>query len=166
MIAEGSIDIPLYDTEVRRWNVRVRELADRLKAVFEGDGEKEITSVASIESAGSSDISFVGNRKAAEQARLSSAGCLIVPLDFSNEGPRTVIRVPNPRAAFASTIVHLHPKPAVMPAIHVSAVIAMSAEVNPTCCIGPHVTIGEITRIGAATSIGAGCSIGSHVTIG
>jgi UDP-3-O-[3-hydroxymyristoyl] glucosamine N-acyltransferase len=146
--------------------VRVRELAQRLDAVFEGDGEKEITAVASIEAAGSSDISFVSSRKSTEQARISSAGCLIVPLDYANEGPRTVIRAPNPRAAFAAAINHLHPRPAVLPAIHVSAVIALSAEVDPTCSVGPHVAIAESTKIGAGTSIAAGCTLGSHVKIG
>jgi UDP-3-O-[3-hydroxymyristoyl] glucosamine N-acyltransferase len=146
--------------------VRVRELADRLKAVFEGDGEREITAVASIDAAGSTEVSFVGNRKAVEQARLSSAGCLIVALDYDNEASRTVIRVPNPRAAFAAAITYLHPSPAVLPAIHVSAVIAPTVQVDPTCSVGPHVTIGESTSIGKGTSIAAGCSIGSHVTIG
>jgi UDP-3-O-[3-hydroxymyristoyl] glucosamine N-acyltransferase len=97
---------------------------------------------------------------------MSSAGCLIVPLDYVNEGPRTVIRVPNPRAAFAAAITHLHPRPAVVPEIHASAVIAASADVDPTCCIGPHVSIGDLTRVGASTSIATGCSIGTHVAIG
>lgn len=146
--------------------MRVRELAEHLQAVFEGDGEKEISAVASIEAAGSKEISFVSSRKATEQARSSSAACLIVPLDYVNEGPRTVIRAANPRAAFAAAINHLHPKPAVLPAIHISAVIALSAEVDATCSIGPHVTISEAAKIGAATSVASGCAIGSHVKIG
>ena len=45
--------------------MRVRELAEWLGATFEGDGEKELTAVAPLESAGAGDVAFVGTRKAA-----------------------------------------------------------------------------------------------------
>ena len=59
--------------------MRVRELAEWLSATFEGDGEIELTGVAPIDSAGPSDLAFVGARKAAQQADASTAGCLLVP---------------------------------------------------------------------------------------
>ena len=48
--------------------MRVRELAEWLGATFEGDGEKELSGVAALETAGSSDLAFVGTRKAAAAA--------------------------------------------------------------------------------------------------
>jgi len=57
--------------------MRVRELAEWLGATFEGDGEKELTAVAALESAGAGDVAFVGTRKAAAAAESSAAGCLI-----------------------------------------------------------------------------------------
>ena len=45
--------------------MRVRELAEWLGATFEGDGERELAGVAPLESAGASDLAFVGSRKAA-----------------------------------------------------------------------------------------------------
>src|ERR1700749_703640 len=62
--AEGSTGISLYDREV----MRVSEIAGRLNAKFEGDGELEITSAAPLESAGPTEIAFVQNRKAAAHA--------------------------------------------------------------------------------------------------
>ncbi len=56
--------------------MRVRELAQWLAATFEGDGEKELTGVATLEAAGAGDLAFVGTRKAAQQAESSAAGCL------------------------------------------------------------------------------------------
>src|SRR5207302_8010487 len=56
--------------------MRVRELAEWLGATFEGDGEKELTGVAPIESAGAGEVAFVGGRKAVAQAESSTAGCL------------------------------------------------------------------------------------------
>src|ERR1700693_6382874 len=88
--------------------MRVRELAQWLGAVFEGDGEVEIAGVAPIESAGPAGISFINSRKAPQQAEASAAGCLIVPMDFAGAG-RTLIRAASPRTAFARTIGRLHP---------------------------------------------------------
>ena len=84
--------------------MRVRELAEWLGAPFEGDGEKELERAGTIESAGASELTFVSSRKAAKQSESSSAGCLIVPLEYENAPPRTVIRVPDPRTAFARAV--------------------------------------------------------------
>src|SRR5215471_12249703 len=59
--------------------MRVRELAEWLCATFEGDGERELIGVAPLETAGESDVAFVGSKKAATQANSTSAGCLLVP---------------------------------------------------------------------------------------
>ena len=39
--------------------MRVRELAEWLGATYEGDGEKELTAVAPLETAGGGDVAFV-----------------------------------------------------------------------------------------------------------
>jgi UDP-3-O-[3-hydroxymyristoyl] glucosamine N-acyltransferase len=146
--------------------VRVRELAEFLAAAFEGDGEKELRGVAPLETAGASDLAFVGNRKAARQAEASAAGCLIVPPDFPNPGGRTLIRAAEPRTAFARAVSRFHPPPALRPGVHPTAVIHPEAEVAEEVEIGPSVTIGEGARIGARCRIGAGSVIGRRVTLG
>ena len=145
--------------------MRVRELADWLGATFEGDGEKEIVQAAPLETAGAEDLSFIGSRKAARTAASCSAGCLIVPLDFPNEG-RTVIRVKEPRTAFARAVCRMHPRENPRPGIDCAAVIAENAEIGADVSIGPHASIGEGTRVGACTIIGPGCVVGNRVTIG
>jgi UDP-3-O-[3-hydroxymyristoyl] glucosamine N-acyltransferase len=89
--------------------MRVRELAEWLGATFEGDGEKELSGAAPLESAGGSELSFIGNRKAMQQADFSAAGCLIVPPDYPNPSRRTVIRAPEPRTAFARAMSRFYP---------------------------------------------------------
>jgi UDP-3-O-[3-hydroxymyristoyl] glucosamine N-acyltransferase len=159
-MAEGSIGISLYDTGV----LRVAEIAAQLKAAWEGEGNLEITGVAPLESAGASDISFAGNRKAAANAASSRAGCLLVTEEFPKG--RTLIRVADPRAAFAHVIRLLFPAAKVVPGVHASAVIGSAASIDVTAAIGPLSVIGAGTRIGARSSIGAGCAIGSGVQIG
>ena len=146
--------------------MRVRELAEWLGATYEGDGEKELTGVAALESAGVGDVSFVGNRKAARAAEASAAGCLIVPMDFAAPAYRTVIRVLEPRTAFARALNRFYPTTELKPGVHPSAVIGMNVEIGALAAVGPHVSIGDSSRIGVSTSIGAGCVIGKRVSLG
>lgn len=144
--------------------MRVSEIAVRLNAQWEGDGDLEISGAAPLESAGPHEAAFVGNRKAAAGAAQSSAGCLLVPADFPKG--RTVIRVDDPRGAFARLIGLLYPPARVIPGIDSSAVIAPDAEVASSASIGPLVSIGARAQIGERTTVGPGCVIGDGARVG
>ncbi|HBY58667.1 MAG TPA: UDP-3-O-(3-hydroxymyristoyl)glucosamine N-acyltransferase [Solibacterales bacterium] len=145
--------------------MRVRELADWLGATYEGDGEREVTAAAPLETAGAEELSFVSGRKALAAASASAAGCLIVPPSYVSDG-RTLIRAAEPRTAFARAVSRLHPRPAPEPGVHPSAVISPAAILGFGCSVGPQVSIGEGTRLGAGCVIEAGCVIGARVTLG
>jgi UDP-3-O-[3-hydroxymyristoyl] glucosamine N-acyltransferase len=144
--------------------MRVRELAEWLGATFEGDGEKELTGVQALDVAGAEDLSFVSSTRAVQQAELSAAGCLIVPLEFP--GGRTVIRAAAPRTAFARAVSRLVPAPPHRPGVHGTAAVSPEAEIGEGVEIGPHVSVAEGARIEANCRIGPGCSIGRRVQIG
>ncbi|HVO99576.1 MAG TPA: UDP-3-O-(3-hydroxymyristoyl)glucosamine N-acyltransferase [Bryobacteraceae bacterium] len=127
--------------------MRVHELASYLGAVFEGDGDRDIRRVASIEDAGLDELSFAAG-KGLKQAAESNAGCLLVPADYSNASQKTIIRVSDPRSAAARVILKLQPPVMPPPGVHPTAVI------------------GEGVRIGEGTSVGAGSVIGDYVSIG
>ena len=131
----------------------VREIAALLNAQWEGQGDRDIRKVADLDSAQADEIAFVAGRKAAAAARRSSAGCLIVPLDFENAGRRTIIRSSQPRASIAAVIHRLHPKK------------RPPAGVHPTAVIGSDTVIGEGVSIGANTVIGDNVRIGEHAVI-
>jgi UDP-3-O-[3-hydroxymyristoyl] glucosamine N-acyltransferase len=146
--------------------MRVRELAEWLGATFEGDGETELAGVAQIETAGMAELAFVGNRKAAEQAEASRAGCLIVPPEWPSPSQRTVIRAPQPRTAFARAISRFHPTTELKPGVDPTAIVGAGVELGALVSVGPHAVIGDGARLGVAVSIGAGCSVGKRVSIG
>jgi UDP-3-O-[3-hydroxymyristoyl] glucosamine N-acyltransferase len=146
--------------------MRVRELAEWLGATFEGDGERELAGVAPLETAGASELAFVGSRKAAQQAESSAAGCLIVPLEWPSSSYRTVIRAPEPRTACARAISRFYPTAELKPGVHPTAVIGKDVEMGPLVSIGPHTVVGDGTRIGVAASIGAGSIVGKRVVLG
>ncbi len=146
--------------------MRVRELAEWLGATFEGDGEMELTGVAQLETAGADQVAFVGSRKAAALAESSGAGCLLVPTEWPSPSERTVIRVPEPRTAFARVMSRFYPTVELKPGIHPTAVVGKDVEMGALVYIGPHAVIGDGTRIGVASSIGAGCVVGKRVVLG
>jgi UDP-3-O-[3-hydroxymyristoyl] glucosamine N-acyltransferase len=146
--------------------MRVRELAEWLGATFEGDGEKDVTSGAPLETAGEGDVAFIGTRKAAAAADSSSAGCLIVPAEWPNPNNRTVIRAPEPRTAFARAMNRFYPTAELKPGVHPTAIVGKDVEMGAMVYIGPHAVVGDGTRIGLATSIGAGCIVGKRVALG
>jgi UDP-3-O-[3-hydroxymyristoyl] glucosamine N-acyltransferase len=144
--------------------LRVDEIARRLNTIYEGAGDLDIAGAATLESAGPREIAFISNRKAAAQAAQSCAGCLLVTGEFP--AGRTLIRVSDPRAGFATVISLLYPPPAVIPGIHPTAVIATGADIAATAAIGPYTSIGSGARIGERTAIGPGCAIGAGVRMG
>src|SRR5579864_2384516 len=146
--------------------MRVRELAEWLGATYEGDGEKELTGMAALETAGASEVAFVGSRRAAAQAESSAAGCLLVPAEWPSPSYRTVIRVAEPRTAFARAMSRFYPTAELKPGIHPSAVVGSNVEMGALVYIGPHAVVGDGSRIGVATSIGAGCYVGKRVALG
>jgi len=133
---------------------------------LEGDSERVITGANTLDQAGPAELAFAANPKAVEQAGSSRAGCLIVPEWFAAQGPWTLIRVSEPRVAFARALTALYGKPRPQGSIDPTARIDPSARVGPDCVIGAYVTIGAHSEIGRACSIGAGCHIGEEVYIG
>ncbi len=133
---------------------------------LEGDSERVITGANTPDQAGPAELAFAANPKAIEQAGSSRAGCLIVPEWFAAQGPWTLIRVSEPRVAFARALTALYGKPRPQASIDPTARIDPSARVGPDCVIGAYVTIGAHSEIGRACSIGAGCHIGEEVYIG
>jgi UDP-3-O-[3-hydroxymyristoyl] glucosamine N-acyltransferase len=119
----------------------------------DGDPLLSIDGANSLESATASELSFVANEKAIPVALKSNAGCLIVPGSFDRTGPWTIIRVADPRAAFAQILLSLYPPNLLEPPIHPSAII------------GADSVIGDGTRIHTGCSIGARVVIGSNCTI-
>jgi UDP-3-O-[3-hydroxymyristoyl] glucosamine N-acyltransferase len=136
------------------------------EATLEGDGAIVISGVNQLESAAADELSFVANLKAAAHAGQSKAGCLLVPADFKSPSPRTLIRVNDPRAAFAHLIALLYPPKRQQPGVHPTACVDETAVLGEGVSVGPHVCVGARTKLGKGCQIGAGCVIGEDILIG
>jgi UDP-3-O-[3-hydroxymyristoyl] glucosamine N-acyltransferase len=150
--------------------MRVRELAERLGLSWEGDGERELTGVAPLETAGAGDLSFAVG-KSQRRAAASAAGCLIVPEDQQGVESRTLIRSRDPRASMAQAIPLLRPVKLPAPGIHPTAVIgngcgiAEDASIGAFCAIGDGVTIGPGSVLMPRVTVYSGTTIGARALI-
>ena len=145
--------------------ITVNDLAYRVGGRVFGDGETRVESVASLDSAGLSQISYVDNEKFFDSAKQSGAACLIVPIGAAFDS-RCRIEVKNPKLAFAQIAEVLHPPKKRSPEIHSSAVIGPDAQIGKDVFIGAFVCVGETSSIGDRTQIRAGAKLGDGVTVG
>jgi UDP-3-O-[3-hydroxymyristoyl] glucosamine N-acyltransferase len=146
----------------------IAQLAHVCGGELEGEPGRQITGANALDEATSSELSFVANRKAAERAAASQAGCLLVPTSFDRPSGSawSLIRVTDPRQAFVLALAALYPPKPFSESVHLTALVSESATIANGCHIGAYVTIGDNVTIGQGCFIGNGCVIGDHVNIG
>ena len=146
--------------------MRIEQIADFLGGKLNGAGDAEITAVASLEKAGAGEISFIEKNFNTLTTPQINASCLLISENFNAPFPFPIIKVKNPKLAFAKIATVLHPPKNPAPEIHQSAVIAKNSLIGSDVFIGAFVCVGENSRIGDRTQIRAGAKIGDNVKIG
>lgn len=147
-------------------SLTVAEIASLLNTRAEGDATRIITGAASLADATACDLAFASGKHGLSSAPSSRAGCLIVADDFDLPGSWSIIRVPEPRSAFARVLSSLYPAKKFPSMIHPTAVVAGDAIVASDCYIGAHVTVGASSTISSGCVVLDGCVIGEQVVIG
>lgn len=144
----------------------LKQLADYLGVSHRGDGNLQISSVASLADAKAGDICFVGSDKYLKALNTSAASAVIIREDLLDATTLPAIIVDNPRAAYARLVSCLYP--AVKPAagIHPTAVIDPSATVADSATIAAQVVIEAGAVIAEDVRIDAGCFVGRDSRIG
>jgi UDP-3-O-[3-hydroxymyristoyl] glucosamine N-acyltransferase len=145
--------------------IKIKELANLVDGVLEGDGELEINSVAPIESAQPGQITFVANNNYKKFLETTAASAVVLPLEIKYSRS-AVIRHKNPHYAFALILDILAPEEKPPVGIDKSSVISPMAQIGSNGSIGALVFIGEHTQIGDNCNIMPNVYIGAKVTIG
>ena len=149
----------------------LHEIAAALQARIIGDGQLELTGVASIRSASPLDVIFVDDEKHFPAAVKSRAGAIIAG-EFAAglSCDRPLLISDHPKLTFARAAQLLREGPlsdhAGQGSVHPTAVVAATALLGKGVRIDARSVLGEEVRVGDGTSIGAGCAIGKGVTIG
>jgi UDP-3-O-[3-hydroxymyristoyl] glucosamine N-acyltransferase len=141
------------------------EMASRLDGEVLGDKTAILTGFATADAARAGDLTFAENADYFAAAELGAATAIIAGGEFTS-ARKVVIRVANPRVAFARALAVFFPERAFAPGIHPSAVIAASAEIDPTAHLGPHCTVGERVRLGANCVLQSGNFVGDDSVLG
>lgn len=140
----------------------VRELGGELL----GDTGVELTSVGSMESATSSQITFLANPKYRSRLDSSKAGAVILSPADRNVTSRDRIVTNNPYAYFARVAQMFSPQREYSQGVHASAVVHPSAKVATSASIAEFVSIGEGAIIHEGVRIGPGCHVAEGAEIG
>ena len=141
------------------------ELAAAVGGRVEGDANRRVRGVATLEAAEPHDLSFLTNPRYRSALRNSKAGAILVGPGADVEG-RDVLVAPDPYLALAQILDRMHPAPRPAPGISPDARIAETATIGAGVSIAPFAVISEAARLGDRAVVGAGAVIGEGSTIG
>jgi UDP-3-O-[3-hydroxymyristoyl] glucosamine N-acyltransferase len=136
--------------------ISVKAVEELLGLETSGD-ERTFARLSNYEDAGLDSIVFAANEEALEKAKASGAGLILAPLNTPPSSDPRLLRVKDPKYAFAVCGHYMHGYPD--GTIHPTAVIAKGARVGDGTSLGAGCVIEE------GADIGEYCSIGSNVTI-
>lgn len=144
------------------------------------EGARMLDDVQPLADATSGHVSFLDNRKYAEQLRVTKAGaCLVHPGAAALVPPATAALLTKaPYRGFALALHHFYPTASWSMAaadsrvpVHPSAEIEEDVVIEPGAVVGPEARIGRGSRIAAGAvvgyrvAIGRGCYIGAQASV-
>ena len=144
------------------------DLAERLDAQLIGDAACRILSIATLESAGAGQLSFLSNSKYRKFLAETSAAAVLISADdvpFVAPGVNALV-VKDPYVAFARVAQLLDTTPAAANGIHPTAIIDSSATLGANVSVGAGAVVSAGVRVADNVQIGAGCFIGEQAEIG
>lgn len=147
--------------------MKLAEIAEKIGARLEGDGDLEITGLASLAEAVAGELSFLANPRYTSAVAETRASAVLLANAWTGECPCAALYVENPDRAFADVALMLAPATVVFaPGVHPTAVIATDARLGGNVTVGPHVVIQPGAVIGDRTVLVAGCYVGHEAVVG
>ncbi len=152
--------------------IYLHQIIEALGGHLHGDANQQITGLASLKQATSSDVSFVSNIKYEQELVSSQAACVIVSPHLAafaeKRGSYIVTEHPYVYFALLTQFWKQQHSSKNTGSIHPSAVVDASAVIDKTAVIGALCVVESSARIGANTvlksrvTVGESCIIGNH----
>ena len=146
-------------------NKSLLEIAKLVGGVVVGDESYTVSSVATIQNAESSQISFLSSSRYRSLLDQCGAGAILIKESDCEGFNGNAILVKDPYVAYAKAAALLHPIPSKEPRICDSAVISPKATIQKGVYIGENAVIGDGVTISPDVEIGPGCVIADNVFI-
>lgn len=145
----------------------LHELAQAVHGKVSGDPDFEITGLATLESAATSELSFLARSKFRKLAEKTSAGALLVgSQELADSLPAHCIIVADPYQAYALLSQRFWNPAMTRLGVAASAEVAGNVVVPGSAAIGPRVVIEADVVLGEGVEIGAGSYLGKGVELG
>jgi len=128
--------------------MKLRELADRLDCLLEGDGALEIKGVAGLDAAEPGHLTFLANPKYRTATQTTRASAILLARGESKPPQAAALWSDNPYLDFARALEFFYQPPRYAPGVHPTAVIHASAKVADGAHIGPYCLVDEGAIIG------------------
>ncbi|TAJ93752.1 MAG: UDP-3-O-(3-hydroxymyristoyl)glucosamine N-acyltransferase [Gammaproteobacteria bacterium] len=142
------------------------ELRDLSGTELTGDAGCLIAGVATLQTAGPGDISFLANRRYFRYLQNTNASAVVVKREDAPHCPVNALIADDPYLAFVRILRFFHPVESFLPGIDPTAEISHSARIASSAHIGAHVFIGDDVTIADRVFVGPGSVIDHRVTIG
>jgi len=145
----------------------LQQIADALGIACEGDPEVAISTVASIDAAGPTDVTFAVDERRLAHLAESRAAAAIVPQGAKVPAGMVALRTDHPEAAVATVLGLLAEEEDLPPVgVHPTATVDPSADVGRDVTIGPYVVVGPEAVLGDRVILAARVSVGRGAAIG
>jgi UDP-3-O-[3-hydroxymyristoyl] glucosamine N-acyltransferase len=139
--------------------MKLKELADKLGAELTGPPDIDIRGAAGIHDAGEGQITFITGKDYLKDLEHSQASAALVPPD-TPALHLPLLRIKNPRLAFAHTLELFYVKPAQAIGISEKAAIGMNVVIGADPSIHPFVVLANDVKVGERVTLYPGVSIG------
>lgn len=153
-------------TQSNSGTYRLGEIVTRLGGELVGDSGVEIRRIATLESAGPGDLSFLSHARYRPNLRRTRASAVILARGERDATalPRILCDDPYVYYARAAQLLFIEDRP--VPGVHPKAVVEATAEVAASATVGPGCYVGPRARLDERVVVEAGCTIGADVRIG
>ena len=131
-----------------------------------GDPDCEITAVATLQNAGTGDLSFLSNPGYRKYLHKTRASAVILSPENAPDCPTAAIVSSNPYVSYARAAALIVPPPSPRQGIHASAVIEEGCQVDAGAWVGPGCIIERGAVINAGVQLDGGCFIGAGSVVG
>lgn len=139
--------------------MKLKELADMLGAELTGPADVDILGAAGLHEAGEGQITFITGKNHLKDLEHSRASAALVPLD-TPALHLPLLRLNNPRLAFARTLELFYVKPYQASGISEKAAIGANVVIGADPSIHPFVVLADDVKIGERVTLYPGVSIG------
>ncbi len=139
--------------------MKLKDLALAVNAQLAGPGDIEITAVAGLHEATFGCVTFIAGTHCLKDLARSQASAAFAPFD-TPAVTMPLLRVKNPKLAFAQALTLFYVSPYVPTGISDKAAIGKDVRIGSNPSIHPFVTIADGARIGDRVTLFPGVSVG------